>query len=239
MKWAYIRNYGKSKLKLLYDWLTDRQIDSIEHPCGTCDQISLPRSRGYFTTDWRSVCLSIDHPCGTCDQILLPVGVLLSEICGLISVRRPLWREDVSAIYIVITQWSKSRRTRNHTLLYHLRLPQPGGRNCLLSFRFSCNVFTKSLPRNNKGYTYRHHTDGKDLWGTPLRWAQVPRCDIFARKLKSTRWQYMNLQNLIFLGITTNNINNSNNSILFNSFNSLLFMCRVNSYKANYRHSTA
>jgi hypothetical protein len=28
-----------------------------------------------------------------------------------------------------------------------------------------------------------------------------------------------------------------NNSIL--QFNSLLFMCRVNSYKANYRHSTA
>jgi hypothetical protein len=33
---------------------------------------------------------------------------------------------------------------------------------------------------------------------------------------------------------------NNNNSIQFNSiqFNSLLFMCRVNSYKANYRHST-
>jgi hypothetical protein len=31
-----------------------------------------------------------------------------------------------------------------------------------------------------------------------------------------------------------------NNSIHFNSiqFNDLLFMCRVNSYKANYRHST-
>jgi hypothetical protein len=26
-----------------------------------------------------------------------------------------------------ITQWSESRRTRNHTLLSHLRLPQPGG----------------------------------------------------------------------------------------------------------------
>jgi hypothetical protein len=49
------------------------------------------------------------------------------EICGLTSVRRLLWREDESAICSVITQRSESRRTRNHTLLSHLRLPQPGG----------------------------------------------------------------------------------------------------------------
>jgi hypothetical protein len=75
----------------------------------------------------QSVCLGIEHPCGTCDQILLPVEMLLSEICGLVSVGRPLWREDGSAIYSVITQWSESLRTRNHTLLSLLRLPQPGG----------------------------------------------------------------------------------------------------------------
>jgi hypothetical protein len=75
----------------------------------------------------QSVCLGIEHPCGTCDQILLPVGMLLSEICGLVSLGRPLWREDGYAICSVITQWSESRRTRNHTLLSHLRLPQPGG----------------------------------------------------------------------------------------------------------------
>jgi hypothetical protein len=34
----------------------------------------------------QSVCLSIEHPCGTCDQILFLVGMLLSEICGLVSV---------------------------------------------------------------------------------------------------------------------------------------------------------
>jgi hypothetical protein len=82
---------------------------------------------GYFTTDGQSVCLGIENPCGTWDQILLPVGMLLSEICGLVSVGRPLWREDWSAICSIITQWSESRRTRNHTLLSHLRLPQPGG----------------------------------------------------------------------------------------------------------------
>jgi hypothetical protein len=51
----------------------------------------------------------------------------LSECCCLVSVGRPLWWEDGSAICSVITQWSESRRTRNHTLLSQLRLPQPGG----------------------------------------------------------------------------------------------------------------
>jgi hypothetical protein len=83
--------------------------------------------RSYFTTDSQSVCLGIEHPCGTCDQILFPVGMLLSEICGFVSIGRPLWREDGSAICSVITQLSDSLRTRNHTLLSYLRLPQPGG----------------------------------------------------------------------------------------------------------------
>jgi hypothetical protein len=89
----------------------------------------ISRSRSYFTTDGQSVsqsvCLGIDFPCGTCDQILLPVGMLLSEICGLVSVGRPLWREGGSTICSVITQWSEPLRTRNHILLSHLRLPQP------------------------------------------------------------------------------------------------------------------
>jgi hypothetical protein len=52
----------------------------------------------------QSVCLGIEYPCGTCDQILFPVGMLLSEICGLISIGHPLCREDGSAICSVITQ---------------------------------------------------------------------------------------------------------------------------------------
>jgi hypothetical protein len=75
----------------------------------------------------KSVYLGIVYPCGTCDQILLPVGMLLSEICSLVSIGRPLWREDGSAICSVITQLSESLRTHNHTLLSHLRLPQPRG----------------------------------------------------------------------------------------------------------------
>jgi hypothetical protein len=75
----------------------------------------------------QSVCLGIEYPCGTCDQILLSVRMLLSDICGLVSLGHSLWREDGSAICSVITQWSESHRTCNHTLLSHLRLPQPGG----------------------------------------------------------------------------------------------------------------
>jgi hypothetical protein len=87
----------------------------------------LQRSPSYFITVNQSVCLGIEQPSGTCDQILLPVGMLLSEICGPVSMGRPLWQEDGSAICSVITQWSELLRTRNHTLLSHLRLPQPGG----------------------------------------------------------------------------------------------------------------
>jgi hypothetical protein len=48
----------------------------------------------------QSECLGIEYPCGTCDQILLPVGMLLSEICCLLSVGRPLWREDGSKVEV-------------------------------------------------------------------------------------------------------------------------------------------
>jgi hypothetical protein len=43
------------------------------------------------------------------------------------NLRLPLWRENGSAICSVIIQWSESRKTRNHTLLSHLRLLQSGG----------------------------------------------------------------------------------------------------------------
>jgi hypothetical protein len=84
-------------------------------------------SKSNLLYDWRSVCLDIERPCGTCEKILLPVEMLLSEICGLVSMGRPLWREDGSAICSAIAQWSESPRTRNHTLLSHVRLPHPGG----------------------------------------------------------------------------------------------------------------
>jgi hypothetical protein len=96
-----------------------------EDGCATCKPGGPGRSWSYFTTVSQSVCLGIEYPFGTCDQILFPVGMLLSEICGLVFGGRPLWWEDGSAICSVITQWSELLRTRNHILLSHLRLPQP------------------------------------------------------------------------------------------------------------------
>jgi hypothetical protein len=94
---------------------------------GRCVRLTTEVEVALRLTASQSVCLGVGHPFGAHDQILLPVGTLLSEICGLVSMGRPLWREDWSAICSVFTQWSESLRTRNHTLLSHLRLPQPGG----------------------------------------------------------------------------------------------------------------
>jgi hypothetical protein len=72
---------------------------------------------------WQSVSMSwFRAHSGTCDQILLSVWRFLSESCCLFSLGRPLWREDGSADCSAITQWYESHRTRNHTLLSHLRL---------------------------------------------------------------------------------------------------------------------
>jgi hypothetical protein len=110
-----------------YVFCTCNSFNSLNQQKSGLSLVSHCRSRSYFTTDSQSVRLGIEYPCGTCDQILHPVGMLLSEICCLVSAGRPLWREDGSTICSVITQWSESRRTRNHILLSHLRLPQPGG----------------------------------------------------------------------------------------------------------------
>jgi hypothetical protein len=82
------------------------------------------RPQCHITTDGQSVLMSRHRAhSATCDQILLSVRRLLSEICGPVSVGRPLWRGDGSAICSVSTQWPESLRTRNHTLLSRLRLP--------------------------------------------------------------------------------------------------------------------
>jgi hypothetical protein len=144
---------GLSMSKLLYDWLSvsmswyraplwDLRPDitscrnvavwnlrSLGRPSDERSRLQFAVSGSYFTTDTvsQSVRPGIEYPCGTRDQILLSVEMLLSEICGLVSMGRPLWREDGSAICSLITWLFESRRTRNHTLLSHLRLPQPGG----------------------------------------------------------------------------------------------------------------
>jgi hypothetical protein len=64
------------------------------------EHLYIHRSRSYFTTDGQSVSMSCCRAhSGACNQILLPVGMLLSESCGLLSVGQPLWREGGSAIW--------------------------------------------------------------------------------------------------------------------------------------------
>jgi hypothetical protein len=88
---------------------------------------NLSEGRSYFTTDGQSVIMSwYQAPLWNLRPHIITVGMFLSEICGLVSVGRFLW-QDGSVICSVITQWSESLKTRNHTLLSHLRLPQPGG----------------------------------------------------------------------------------------------------------------
>jgi hypothetical protein len=75
-------------------------------------------SQSYFTID----CLGVEPTLGLAIRYYF-----LSESCCLVSMGCPLWREEGSAVCSAITQWSESRRTRNHTLLSHFRLPQLGG----------------------------------------------------------------------------------------------------------------
>jgi hypothetical protein len=85
---------------------------------------------GYFTTDGQTVGQSVSHVLVSSTLVGLVtryyfLSECLSEICGLVSVGRPLRREVGSVICSAITEWSESRTTRNHTLLSHLRPPPP------------------------------------------------------------------------------------------------------------------
>jgi hypothetical protein len=98
-------------------------IRRLFHYCNSCC-----RSRSYFTTDQsvsKYVLVSI-----TLVGLATRYYFLLECYCQKFAVLY-LWGalsdERMSPIYSVITQWSESRRTGNHTLLSRLRLPQPGG----------------------------------------------------------------------------------------------------------------
>jgi hypothetical protein len=126
----------------------------------TCNEVEVTLRLTVSQSVSQSVCLGIEHPCGTCDQILFPVG-MLSETCGLVSLEHSLSRENGSAICSVITQWSESLRIRNHTLLSHLRLPQPGGPG-------SCIYIPQEqggpvIPPGN-GFPLRHLLQLAGLW---------------------------------------------------------------------------
>jgi hypothetical protein len=88
------------------------------HAFSVCNNIKVEVEVTLRLTVSQSVCLGIEHPCWTCDQILLPAGMLLSEICGLVSVGRPLWREDGSEFCSAFTHGPS--RAEPVTILYCL-----------------------------------------------------------------------------------------------------------------------
>jgi hypothetical protein len=62
---------------------------------------NLSQSQSHITTDGQSVIMSRYRAhSGTCDQMLLSIRRLLSEICFLVFLGRPLWRE---------VEWNLSR----------------------------------------------------------------------------------------------------------------------------------
>jgi hypothetical protein len=91
-------------------------------PWGTvppkADHHSRIRSRSYFTTDGQSVSqyvLVSGTPLGPMTRFFFFLSFAGELLCS--SSWGALWREDGSVICSAICQWSKSRRTHNHTLL--------------------------------------------------------------------------------------------------------------------------
>jgi hypothetical protein len=76
--------------------------------------------RSYFMTDGQSVsmCWCRAHS-GTCDQILLPVGMLISESCGLVSMGRPVF-DDRTGLQFAVQSLSGPSRAEPVTVLYCL-----------------------------------------------------------------------------------------------------------------------
>jgi hypothetical protein len=87
-------------------------------------------SKSKLLYDWRSVSQNV-LVSSTLEGLATRYYFLSECFCLKFAVfflwERPLWREEGSAICRVITLWSESLKTRNYTLLSHLRLPETGG----------------------------------------------------------------------------------------------------------------
>jgi hypothetical protein len=83
----------------------------------------------------RPVCLGVRLPSGTRDQFFFLLGISLTQLHVCYFVAPSLTRGRVCNLLVqlllgfarAVTLGSKSRRSHDHILLPHLRLPQPGG----------------------------------------------------------------------------------------------------------------
>jgi hypothetical protein len=83
----------------------------------------------------RPVCLGVRRPSGTRDQFYFLVEISFRQLRVCYFVEPSLTRGRVCNLLVklllglarAVTLGSKSRRTQDHILLSHLRLPQPGG----------------------------------------------------------------------------------------------------------------
>jgi hypothetical protein len=78
-------------------------------------------SSSYMATDGQSASSSGRSPRPDFNFVFMTIAFFL------LHVGRPLWWEDGSVICSAITHWLEPRRTHNHILLSHLKLPQSGG----------------------------------------------------------------------------------------------------------------
>jgi hypothetical protein len=79
----------------------------------------------------RPVCLGVGLPSGAIDQIFVFCPTIAGFLmCGTLSDERTgsvIYLYKLLGLARAVTLVSKSRRTHDHILLSHLRLPQPGG----------------------------------------------------------------------------------------------------------------
>jgi hypothetical protein len=140
---------------------------------------SRSRSRSYFTTDSQSVSQYI-----LLSSTLVGLATryyFLSECCCLKFAVLYLLaalsdKIDKTAICSVITQYSESPRTRNHILLSHLRLPQPGGTGPCIYIAFRNRMVqskVKSMSKSKSCYD-RRPVNQYVLVPSPLGTKRVP-----------------------------------------------------------------
>jgi hypothetical protein len=83
----------------------------------------------------RSVCPGVRRPYGTRDQFFFLLEIFFRQLTLYYFVTPSLTRGRICNLLVqlllglarAVTLGSKSRRTHGHILLFHLRLPQPGG----------------------------------------------------------------------------------------------------------------